>query len=353
MKLKNDKPLVVLTGPTAVGKTKLSLELAKAIDGEIISADSMQVYKYMDIGTAKIMPDEMQGVRHHLIDIINPWEEFNVFKFKDKCNECIEDIYSRGRIPVIAGGTGFYIQAVLKDVNFTENETDTAYRNELQAFADMNGAKALHNMLRDKDPEAADEIHENNIKRIIRALEYYKLTGEKISNHNSREKTRKSLYNSCYFVLNKDRATLYSDIERRVDIMQDGGLLNEVISLIDIGVKRNHTSMQGIGYHELYNVCEKLLLRYRELGILDKPDAQILNFSADKGTDKDDENLKIPADKGTDKVDEILKILADKGTDKDDKILKIPADKGTDKDDEILKFLQIKGRIRTMKSKTE
>lgn len=186
------RPLVVLTGPTAVGKTKLSIALAKAIGGEILSADSMQVYKHMDIGSAKIRPEEMQGVPHHLIDILEPWEEFNVVVFQKRCLECMEQIYDRGHIPILVGGTGFYIQAVLRGIDFTENEENTEYREKMEQLAKEKGPEVLHDMLRKIDPVSAENIHTNNIKRTIRALEYYELTGEPISAHNEGKKSARA-----------------------------------------------------------------------------------------------------------------------------------------------------------------
>ena len=250
------KPLVVLTGPTAVGKTKLSIELAKAIDGEIISADSMQVYKYMDIGSAKITPEEMQGVPHHLIDVLEPTEDFNVVIFQQKCRECMEGIYERGHIPILTGGTGFYIQAVLKDIDFTENEENTEYRAALEALAKEKGAEALHEILIAVDPEAAEAIHANNIKRTIRALEYFHLTGEKISLHNEQEKEKQSAYRSCYFVLTDDRAKLYERIDMRVDEMLANGLVEEVKRLKEMGCHKEQVSMQGLGYKEILSYLE-------------------------------------------------------------------------------------------------
>ena len=193
------QPLVILTGPTAVGKTSLSIRLAKQIGAEIISADSMQVYRHMDIGSAKVMPEEMDGVRHYLIDEFEPDEEFHVVKFVERAKEHLEEIYAEGKIPIIAGGTGFYIQALLYDIDFTEQECDEAYRAELEQLAAEKGAHYLHNMLREVDPASADAIHANNIKRTIRALEYYELTGEPISAHNEREKERTSPYNFSGF----------------------------------------------------------------------------------------------------------------------------------------------------------
>lgn len=246
------KPLVILTGPTAVGKTELSINLAKAIGGEIISADSMQVYKEMDIGTAKIMPDEMQGVPHYLVDKFSPDEEFHVVKFKEYAKGYMEQIYEKGKIPIIVGGTGFYIQALLKDVSFDENKEDKTYREELQNFAKEYGTAALHEKLREVDPESADTIHENNIKRVIRALEFYHLTGKKISKHNEEEKEKESPYNFAYFVLTNNRKVLYERIDKRVDLMMEKGLLEEVAALKKKGYSRDLVSMQGLGYKEMY-----------------------------------------------------------------------------------------------------
>lgn len=250
------RPMIVLTGPTAVGKTKLSIALAKAVNGEIISADSMQVYKYMNIGSAKITPEEMQGVTHHLIDVLEPWQDFNVAIFKEKCAECLEEIYQRGHIPILTGGTGFYIQAVLRDIDFTENEDNTAYREELEALAKEKGAEHLHEMLRAVDEASAEAIHANNVKRVIRALEYYHMTGQKISEHNEAEKQKEAAYNSCYFVLNDDRDKLYQRIEERIDEMMTAGLVEEVKGLQNMGCHRGMVSMQGLGYKEIISFLE-------------------------------------------------------------------------------------------------
>lgn len=246
------KPLVILTGPTAVGKTELSIQLAKNINGEIISADSMQVYKEMDIGTAKILPEEMQGVPHYLVDEFLPDEEFNVVKFKECANRYIEEIYAKGKIPILVGGTGFYIQAVLKDVSFEENEEDSTYRKELEKLAEEKGALYLHQKLSEVDEESSKAIHPNNIRRVIRALEFYHQTGMKISEHNAREKERQSPYTYAYFVLTNDRKVLYQRIDKRVDKMIEDGLVEEVRRLKEKGYSRNLVSMQGLGYKEIY-----------------------------------------------------------------------------------------------------
>jgi len=246
------QPLIILTGPTAVGKTKLSIALAKAVNGEIISADSMQVYKKMTIGTAKILPEEMQGVKHHLIDILEPSEEFNVVLFAKLAKQAMESCWSQGKIPILVGGTGFYIQAVLYDIDFTENDDDKSYREELERFAAEHGAEALHARLASIDTKAAEEIHPNNIKRVVRALEFYeKSGGQRISEHNEEQKKKESPYNFAYFVLNDDREAVYDRINRRVDIMLEQGLVNEVSALLDAGVPTSAVSMQGLGYKEI------------------------------------------------------------------------------------------------------
>lgn len=247
----NKKPLIIITGPTAVGKTDSSIAIAKAVNGEIISADSMQVYKRMDIGTAKITPEEMSGVTHHLIDILEPDEDFNVYIFKEKAKAAIDEIYERGHIPVIVGGTGFYIQAVLYDINFEDNDSDNSIREELASLAEKNGNHYVHELLREIDPESADAIHENNLKRVIRAIEYYRQTGTKISAHNEKERENESPYNFIYFVLNDDKEKLYDRINRRIDIMFENGLLDEVKRLVTEGLSKDNTSMQAIGYKEV------------------------------------------------------------------------------------------------------
>ncbi len=246
------KPLIILTGPTAVGKTALSIKLAKAVNGEIISADSMQVYKGMDIGSAKIMPEEMEGVKHHLIDVLEPSEEFNIVKFQELSKQALEEIYAQGKVPIIAGGTGFYIQSVLYDIDFETNENNREYRTWLEAIATKEGGvQTLYAMLKEKDPKSANIIHENNVKRVIRALEFFEETGTPISEHNEEQREKESPYNFCYFVLNDDREKLYSNIDRRVDIMFETGLVEEVKKLYFKGYTKNMVSMQGLGYKEV------------------------------------------------------------------------------------------------------
>lgn len=245
------KKVIVLTGPTAVGKTALSISLAKAVNAEIISADSMQVYKHMDIGTAKIMPEEMHGIKHFLVDELEPNEDFSVVRFQQMAKEAMQDIWDRGKIPLIVGGTGFYIQAILNDIDFTDNEKDDSYRNELEELAQTKGAQHLHDMLKNVDPKAAEEIHAHNVKRVIRALEYFEQTGERISEHNDEQKQKESPYNFCYFVLNDDREILYERINRRIDLMLEHGLVKEVEKLQEMGYDKTYVSMQGLGYKEI------------------------------------------------------------------------------------------------------
>lgn len=250
------RPLIILTGPTAVGKTALSIGLAKAVGGEIISADSMQVYRGMDIGTAKILPSEMQGVPHHLIDILDPVEPFHVAAFQEYCKHCIEEIYERGHIPILVGGTGFYIQAVLYNIDFTQTDADTAYREALQQEAEEQGAEALHRKLLHVDPEAAEQIHPHNVKRVIRALEYFHQTGQKISAHNAEEHQKTSPYQFRYYVLSLPREILYERINQRVDQMRQDGLEEEVRRLADAGCTRDMVSMQGLGYKEILQALD-------------------------------------------------------------------------------------------------
>ena len=250
------KPLIILTGPTAVGKTKLSIALAKAVNGEIISADSMQVYQYMDIGSAKIKKEEMQGVPHYLIDVLKPEEEFHVVRFQEMAKQAMEEIYAKGKIPILTGGTGFYIQAVVKDIDFSENTEKSEVRSRLEQLAKDKGSEYLHQKLLEVDPDSAQKIHANNVKRVIRALEYYELTGEKISLHNEREAAKESPYCYAYFVLNDMREKLYQRIDARVDEMLKEGLVQEVEKLSRMGYTRNMVSMQGLGYKEILAYLE-------------------------------------------------------------------------------------------------
>lgn len=245
------KPLIILAGPTAAGKTELSIQLAKKINGAIISADSMQVYRYMDIGSAKVTKEEMQNVPHYLIDEFLPEDEFNVVVFQKYAKKYLDEIYASGKIPIIAGGTGFYIQSVLYDIDFSKEETDNSYRRELEQLAETKGAEFLHQKLREVDEISADTIHPNNVKRVIRALEFYHQNGKKISEHNEEERQKTSPYNFAYFVLTDNRENLYKRIDARVDLMMERGLLEEVTRLKEMGYHRGMVSMQGLGYKEL------------------------------------------------------------------------------------------------------
>lgn len=262
------RPLIILTGPTAVGKTALSIKLAKAVDAEIISADSMQVYKKMDIGSAKIRKGEMEGIPHYLIDELEPDEEFHVAKFQTLAKEYMEEIYAKGKIPFIVGGTGFYIQALLYDIDFTKEEGDSSYRTYLEDLVKEKGADYLHHMLKEVDEQSAIDIHKNNIKRVIRALEYHHLTGDKMSLHNKEQKKKESPYEFCYFVLNDDRDLLYKRIDQRVDDMVAEGLIEEVQRLKDQGYMKDLVSMQGLGYKEILSYLDGALTLEESLYIL-------------------------------------------------------------------------------------
>ena len=240
--------LVIIAGPTATGKSDAAVALSKAIGGEVISADSVQVYKGLDIGSAKIKAEEMQGVTHHLIDVLEPEEPFNITIFQKMAKEAMKGIYERGHIPVICGGTGFYIQSVLYDIEFTEEETDMSYRSELEKKT----AGELYDMLKAVDPVSCESIHENNIKRVIRALEFFHETGYPISAHNAQQRGHKAAYDARFFVLTDDRAALYERIDARVDKMIEAGLVEEVRALRERGVPRMSTAMQGLGYKEIY-----------------------------------------------------------------------------------------------------
>ncbi len=248
----NKQSLLILTGPTAVGKTELSIRLAKELNGEIISADSMQVYKGMDIGTAKITETEKQGVPHHLLDCFEPDEPFNVAVFQELARNAIADIHTRGHVPILTGGTAFYIQALLYGINFNEEEHDDSYRNSLYEIGKTpEGKKQLHAQLKEIDPEYAKIVHYNNNKRVVRALEYHHFTGRKFSEYNEEQSQKEAEYRFCYFVLNDEREHLYNRINRRVDVMIKDGLEREVHNLLEKGYSPELVSMQGVGYKEM------------------------------------------------------------------------------------------------------
>lgn len=245
------KKLIVIAGPTASGKTSLSIALAKAIGGEIISADSMQVYQHMDIGSAKVTSDEMDGVAHYLVDVLSPTENFNVTKFQKMAKDAMAEIYAKGKIPILVGGTGFYIQAITRDIDFTETDEEALIRKKVESFYNENGKEALHQWFMDVDEEGAKKIHANNVKRVKRGIEFFLLTGNKISEHNEQQQQKESPYDLTYFVLTMERALLYHRINQRVDIMLEKGLVDEVRKLKNLGMTKGMTSMEGLGYKEI------------------------------------------------------------------------------------------------------
>lgn len=244
------KPLIIIAGPTACGKTAMSILLAKKINGEIISGDSMQIYRYMDIGTAKVTKEEADGIPHYLIDELMPDEEYNAMIFQQKAKQYMEEIWNRGKIPIVVGGTGFYINALLYDNSFTETDGDDSFRKNCYEQAKKEGPEVLYRKLMEIDPEYAKTTHANNVKRVTRALEYYHLTGQKFSEHNAEQRQKETPYTAAVIILTMERKKLYERIEKRVDSMMDAGLLNEVKGLLDQGYDGNLVSMQGLGYKE-------------------------------------------------------------------------------------------------------
>ena len=244
------KKLVILAGPTGVGKTEISLALAERIHGEIVSCDSMQIYQGMDIGSAKATTAEQKRVPHHLLDVVSPFEPFTVSDYKRLAEEAIDDILDRGHVPIMVGGTGLYIDAVIKDLSFTEGGSDEVFRKEMEKLATLAGNQAVHEKLQRVDEEAAEKIHPNNLKRVIRALEVYHVTGKPFSSFKDQHK-KNPKYDAQYFYLNKDRQKLYEDIDQRVMVMKEAGLLEEVQKLQQQGLHEGYTSMKGIGYKEI------------------------------------------------------------------------------------------------------
>lgn len=249
-------PLVIIAGPTASGKSAAAVELALRMNGAVVSADSMQVYRGMDIGTAKVTREEMCGVAHYLIDCADPDENWNVVLFQKKAREAVQTVRSAGKLPILCGGTGFYIQALLYDIDFTQMEENTSLRSRYEALAAEEGPEALHKILKEKDPASAAAIHPNNVKRVIRALEFAQESGSSIAAHNLEQRQRQSAYNSVFLVLTMDRKRLYERIDYRVDLMMKQGLLDEVKKLREMGIKRDSTSMQGIGYKQIFSYLE-------------------------------------------------------------------------------------------------
>ena len=250
------KSLIILLGPTAVGKTDISIKLARDLNCEIISADSMQVYRYMNIGTAKISKSEMQGIPHHLIDVVDPDEDFSVSIFKDMAGKCIDDILKRGKLPMVVGGTGLYINSLTHSMDFSEALEDPKYRRELIDLAHEKGNSYVHEMLKDVDHESYVRLHENDLKRVIRALEVFKHTGKTISEYQKKSRDKPIEYNPCMVGLIMERQKLYSRVNERVDRMIKKGLVEEVKSLLEMGYDKNLTSMQGLGYKEMISYLE-------------------------------------------------------------------------------------------------
>jgi tRNA dimethylallyltransferase len=256
MNAKAKKNIIIIAGPTASGKTAVGIEIAKRLNGEIISADSMQIYKYMDIGSAKPTKEEMQEIPHHMIDVIFPQEEFSVAVFRKMVTGYIDEITEKNKLPIIVGGTGLYINSLTRNLDFTEISFDLNYRNELTEIALNNGNEHLHKMLEAVDVESYQRLFPNDVKRVIRALEVYKHTGKTITEYQKESKARPIDYNLAYVGLNMDRQTLYNRINMRVDKMFDMGILDEVTRLKDMGYQRNMVSMQGIGYKEIFDYLD-------------------------------------------------------------------------------------------------
>ena len=259
--MENKTKIVVIGGPTATGKTKLSVELAKKANGEIISADSVQIYKKLDIGSAKPTKEEMSNIPHHMIDILEPTENFSVADYVERAKSVIADVSSRGKLPIIVGGTGLYISSLVDNVMFSEAETDFALRDELNKKAEEMGAEKFHALLAEVDPVSAENIHPNNVKRVVRALEIYYSTGKTMTEHNAVSKLVPSPYDAKMYALTSDREVIYERIDKRVDIMVNDGLLEEVDGLLKDGVTKDMQSMQAIGYKEIVSYFEGKLTK--------------------------------------------------------------------------------------------
>ena len=245
------RPLIVIEGPTAVGKSDIAVLVAGLIGGEIISADSMQVYRYMDIGSGKITREEMKGIPHYMLDVVSPCEDYDISRYAAGASEAVKSVYSHGKIPILTGGTGFYIQAVIKDIDFSRGSPVDEYRRELEELAASRGKEAVHSMLEKVDEKAASAIHPNNLKKVIRALEYYRVTGEKISERNDSDREKAGPYDCLEVFINQDRDILYGKIEKRIDKMMSEGLTDEVRRLKEMGASAGSTAMQGLGYKEI------------------------------------------------------------------------------------------------------
>lgn len=299
-------PLVIIAGPTASGKTALSVELAHRLDGEIISADSMQIYKFMDIGTAKPTAEEKGGIPHHLMDFVHPSVNFSLADYATLAHRTIAEVYQRGKLPIMVGGTGLYIDTVAENLRLSDVSVNPEIRKELEQFAEKNGNIALRELLKDIDPESYRRLHENDTKRIIRAVEIYRLTGKTVSEYNAESLSLPKIYKSLRFMIEWDREVLYERINRRVDIMLEQGLEQEVRSCLDMGLAPSNTAMQAIGYKEMaeyINGCcsfeeavEKIKMESRRYA-----KRQISWFKRKEFYRLD------PADKPTDRAEEIIR----------------------------------------------
>ncbi|NTV90251.1 MAG: tRNA (adenosine(37)-N6)-dimethylallyltransferase MiaA [Clostridiales bacterium] len=245
------EPVIVIAGPTASGKSAVAIELAKLINGEIISADSMQIYKHMDIGTAKPSDSEMKGIKHYLIDEVAPDQEFSVARFQELALAYIKEIIAKGKHPIVVGGTGLYINSLVYNISFSETKIDWELREALRLEAIEKGNRYLHEKLKEMDPEAAARLHENDVKRVIRAIEVFTQTKTTMSEHIDNSRLIPPPYNYIVFGLNLDRQRLYRRIEERIDLMLENGLVGEVKKLVELGYDKNSVAMQGLGYKEI------------------------------------------------------------------------------------------------------
>lgn len=248
--------LIVVAGPTASGKTRLAIDIAKSVNGEIVNADSMQIYKYMNIGSAKPTLEEQSEAKHHLIDFLDPDEEFSVADYTDLAHKVIAEIASRGKVPIMCGGTGLYINSVVNDITFGEIETDYKLREELNELAKQHSSQYLLDILKEFDPVSAQRLHPGNLRRIVRAIEFYRTTGIPISEHQEMTKQKESRYEPLMLCVKWDREVLYDRINKRVDIMLNDGLLDEVKRLMEMGYTKELNSMKGIGYKEIIDYFE-------------------------------------------------------------------------------------------------
>ncbi len=260
--------VIVIAGPTASGKTDLAVHVAKRLHGEVVSADSMQIYKYMNIGTAKPAPEEMKGIPHYMLDVVHPNERYSVARYKEEAEDCIKKILERGNIPIIAGGTGLYINSLIYNIQFGETICDEDFRKRMSELAATEGPRRIHEMLKKVDPKSAEKIHYNNVKRVIRALEVYEFTGKTIAEHQKQSRMVPPPYRYLVFILNMDRDILYNRIDQRVDRMIENGLVDEVKSLQKMGSSSSSTAMQGLGYKEMVAFLENKITLEEAIDII-------------------------------------------------------------------------------------